>query len=123
MSSYQVLFVMCPVLLIWWLQTLKSCSLHKFFTKNNKSTKCFLLVVPLDHREKIKLSEFFPDVSLIKRVKGIFSYSNATLRKMTICVIMTFDFWQWPLQCKEDFCLAYEERRKKEKDIYQGRSR
>lgn len=89
MSRYQVHFVMCLVLAIWWLQTLKSCSLHKFFTKDTKFTKCFLLVLPLDLREKIKSGQFLPDFSIIKGVKGIFSDSSTTLRMVTISVTMT----------------------------------
>lgn len=65
MSRYeQVLHVMFLVLAIWRLQIRKSYSLRKFFTKDTKFTKSFLLVVPLDYREKPKLGKFFPDFSL-----------------------------------------------------------
>lgn len=68
MSSYQVVFVMSLIRAIWWLQALKSCSLHKFFTKDTEFPKCSLLIVPLDHGEKKKLDKFFPDFSVIKGV-------------------------------------------------------
>lgn len=87
MSSYQVLFVMCLILAIWWLQALKSCSLHKFFTKDTEFTKCFLSVVPLDHGEKIKLDKFSPDFSIITKLKV--SFLILALRMVTISVTMT----------------------------------
>lgn len=88
MSRYQVLLVICLVLAAWWLQTQRSCSLHKFFIKDENS-QCFLLVVPLDHREKTKLGKFFPDFSIIKRGNGIFSCSGTTLRMVAVSVTMT----------------------------------